>query len=373
MCCVPCTQRQRANKRIAVTTAAIGTLVAAVVAAFFIRGRQQHVAAERNIQQVHAAEFDYGAAEPAVRQLSRKLGREPCDRRSAVELATVMLQAGDGRGVTQRGEAFLTHCGELPELRRLMYEAYEQLSEPAQAVVQATKLLERDPYNSTFFAHRALAYEQQGTLDRAEHDYAQALLFRPRLADIPINLANLYERQGRPCEAVFSLERVIFYYPDAGNIDSIRARVDSLLAKPECSGLTADGKATLRRVRGEALLRARVRLQGRETGSFVVDTGASYVAITAAFAHRLALDLSNAPHMLFQTAGGVREGAVLMLDRVELQGAKASRVLAVVVDDLGDLDGLLGLSFLSRFELHQSGDTIEITPRGRPHQTASAR
>jgi clan AA aspartic protease (TIGR02281 family) len=338
-------------------------IAAVAVVAWLVREQRKQVETERDIKAARAAEFDYGPAADAVQQLSHQLEREPCDRRAIVELTTVMLRAGDSRGVTVRSEGFLKRCGELPELRRLLYKAYVQLSEPAGALVQATKLLERDPYNSSFFAYRAMAYEQQGDLEHAEHDFTQALLFRPRLMDIPINLADVYERQGRHCDAILPLERLIFYHSDASNIDSIRARVDSLLARPECSALTAEGKATLRRTAGETLLRARVRLQGRENANFALDTGASYVTLTAKLAQRLGLELTHAPRMLFQTAGGVRDGAVVTLDRLELQGAKASRVLAVVVDDLGELDGLLGLSFLSRFDFRQSKDVVEITSR----------
>jgi predicted aspartyl protease len=59
----------------------------------------------------------------------------------------------------------------------------------------------------------------------------------------------------------------------------------------------------------------------------------------------------------------VTTGPLVTLERLEVQDAKAFRVAAVVVDDLGKLDGLLGLSFLSRFDIDQRRDAIIVRAR----------
>ena len=65
--------------------------------------------------------------------------------------------------------------------------------------------------------------------------------------------------------------------------------------------------------------------------------------------------------MLLQTANGPRPGHLITVQAIEVQGVKAARVPAVVIDDLGGgIDGLLGLSFLSRFDLKQTRGTFEI-------------
>lgn len=53
------------------------------------------------------------------------------------------------------------------------------------------------------------------------------------------------------------------------------------------------------------------------------------------------------------------------MDKVEVQGVKAARVPAAVIDGLGSIDGLLGMSFLSRFDLKQAAGLLEITARRR--------
>ena len=53
------------------------------------------------------------------------------------------------------------------------------------------------------------------------------------------------------------------------------------------------------------------------------------------------------------TANGVSYGRLFHTERVSLGGVTAHRVPAVIMKDgLGDIDGLLGMSFLSRFSVH---------------------
>ena len=90
---------------------------------------------------------------------------------------------------------------------------------------------------------------------------------------------------------------------------------------------------------------------------FLVDTGATNVALTADDAERLGLDLSKlkfeAP---VQTAAGETRAAVVTLDYVSVAGARVDDVEALVVRE-GLASSLLGMSYLgrlSRFEATQS-------------------
>lgn len=311
-----------------------------------------------------AALADAGTGEQAV--LSKAVDKEPCDRRKILELTELMLQDGDGRGALQRANAFLKKCGEYPRLRWITYESHMQLSEADLAVVEATKLIESSPYDADYHGWRGLAYEQKGDWAHAADDYRQALVFKPRLSDLPINLANMFERMGKPCDAIFPLEQVVYYNPDAQNIDALWARINDLAARGRCGERAGAGRAQIRIPSGERIVRVSARVEERQNGMFIVDTGASYATLTRAFAERLGLDLGHAPKVLLQTANGVQLGSVVTLEKIEVQGAKAMRVPAVVIDDLGrGIDGLLGLSFLSRFDLRQSASMLELSARRR--------
>ena len=107
----------------------------------------------------------------------------------------------------------------------------------------------------------------------------------------------------------------------------------------------------------------KVRVNDRQTGDFVVDTGATLVTLSRRFADRLQIATTGAPSLLAQTANGVTSGALVALDKLELQGIHAARVPAAVVENLGTVDGLLGMSFLSRFDLHRSQAVLAIDAR----------
>lgn len=110
---------------------------------------------------------------------------------------------------------------------------------------------------------------------------------------------------------------------------------------------------------------AKVRVNEQDAGTFVVDTGATLVVLSRSIAARLQLNLDGAPLLLAQTANGVSEGPGVVLDGVSVQGLHAVHVAATVADGLGDVDGLLGMSFLTRFELWQSGDSLQLSTRKR--------
>jgi aspartyl protease family protein len=347
--CGPCLKSRRRNGWI--VRSVVGAVVLGIVGAgvYFERTREKP--------------YDYGAAAPEIRRLSEQLDKEPCDRRKIIELGEAMLRAGDGRGTIKRADAFMAKCGDYPRLRWLTYEAHKQVSEWDLAIADASKLIETSPYDADFHGWRGLAYEQKGDLEHAAEDFRQALVLRPKLGDLPINLANVYERLGKPCDAIFPLEQAVYYHPDATNVGAVRARISDLQAKGGCANMAGEGRAQIKTNPGESIIRTTVRVEDRENGTFILDTGASYVTLSRAFADKLKLDLGKAPKLLLQTANGARTGSMVVLEKVEVQGVKAARVPAVVVDDLGGIDGLLGLSFLMKFDLKQSGGVLEITPK----------
>jgi aspartyl protease family protein len=90
------------------------------------------------------------------------------------------------------------------------------------------------------------------------------------------------------------------------------------------------------------------RVNGRRV-DFVVDTGASVVALTARDAARLGIHPSrNAFAVEVKTANGAVRGAPARLDVVQIGNLELRDVTALVLPDDALSDNLLGLSFLSR-------------------------
>ena len=90
---------------------------------------------------------------------------------------------------------------------------------------------------------------------------------------------------------------------------------------------------------------------------FMIDTGASVIALTAKDAaylgiHPAARDFTT----LVKTANGMAKAAPVELDMVELEDIMVRHVPAVVMPDSALTDNLLGLSFLTRLHRWQFAD-----------------
>ncbi len=92
------------------------------------------------------------------------------------------------------------------------------------------------------------------------------------------------------------------------------------------------------------------------TVRFLVDTGSSAVALTAADAARLGLDTKKLAYdRPVTTAGGHARAAAVVLDHVVVQGVRVEHVEALVMRT-GLPASLLGMSYLGRLS------RIEATP-----------
>jgi clan AA aspartic protease (TIGR02281 family) len=119
--------------------------------------------------------------------------------------------------------------------------------------------------------------------------------------------------------------------------------------------------------RAGTALRVVANLNGRLNVPFLVDTGASDVVIPRAVADRLGLAITESTRtQLYQTANGIVEAPVVVLDTISLGGAVAEGVSASVSDQMPV--GLLGLSFFNRFSYHVDPAAGLVTLR--PNQLA---
>jgi aspartyl protease family protein len=89
-------------------------------------------------------------------------------------------------------------------------------------------------------------------------------------------------------------------------------------------------------------------VDGRRIG-FMVDTGASAVALRLRDAERLSIHPARRDYSVaVATANGTVRAAKVTLDRIEIGGVTVRNVAALVIPDEALGENLLGLSFLSR-------------------------
>jgi aspartyl protease family protein len=95
---------------------------------------------------------------------------------------------------------------------------------------------------------------------------------------------------------------------------------------------------------------------------FLVDTGASTVALPASDASRLRIDYRKGQRGTTQTAAGPAPMYLVRLDSVRVGGIELLNVEAIVLEQ-GLGVALLGNSFLTRVEMRREGQTMTLTRR----------
>ena len=108
----------------------------------------------------------------------------------------------------------------------------------------------------------------------------------------------------------------------------------------------------------------------------VFDTGATLTAISPevldALGYRIPRD---APRVTMQTANGLRESPLFVVDRLWLGGFSVEGVTAILCDQCGTLSGLLGLNVSSQFrvEVDQHARELLLRPLAVPSRHLDVR
>ena len=95
---------------------------------------------------------------------------------------------------------------------------------------------------------------------------------------------------------------------------------------------------------------------------FVVDTGATYVSLSASDATRMGLDFRKGRPVVMQTANGAVIKYLVKFDRVRLGGIELTGIDGVVGDQEMPY-ALLGMSFLNRLEMQRDGASMTLIRR----------
>ena len=102
------------------------------------------------------------------------------------------------------------------------------------------------------------------------------------------------------------------------------------------------------------------RMNGATT-AFLVDTGATTVAIGSAEAKGLGIPYLKGRRALSSTANGLVPIYQIMLDTVTVGGVTLNQVDAAVIEGQAVDVTLLGMSFLKRVEMRREGSTLTLT------------
>jgi aspartyl protease family protein len=294
-----------------------------------------------------------------------------CDPRSKIVLLKQVSAVGFVRLAAQLASDHYAKCAKYPEFLELGFSYNEQLGDYPKAFEIVNQLIEWDPANAVFRFDRGKLYEDTNRFEKALMDYISALDLLGRPEDVAAvqfyYIATMYAKLGRFCEAATPLETYISYDFVKRRDPQIDRLISEYRSKGNCNQPTNSG-TTLVQVRKSGAVLLVEAILNNVTGLFVLDTGASLVSVTKSFANRASIAANNENRITLQTANGLADGLLATASLIQVGNAYSTFVPVVVVDDAklqinDNIAGLLGMSFLSRFDMKFGKDTVELRNR----------
>jgi clan AA aspartic protease (TIGR02281 family) len=312
------------------------------------------------------------ARDPYVWILLGELKREPCDQQSINNLELTLRKLGYRREAAEGLYNFVRKCGAPTSALHRSVDTFLNLTDYPKAVEVADEFVRRDPTNYEAHYLRARALEGVRDFRRALVDYTNAVELvgsdKKRIGSrVFFGMASAYAALGQFCEAATPI--LTWVALDPVNRDTSRSQ--KIIADYEQQGNCVPSKQ-LHKARyplagPKDVVKVKAEING-VGGIFILDTGASYVSMRSTFAERAKIPWTNANEITLSTANGLTKGRLSKAEKVMLGKLEATHVPVVVqtVDEKSygrGVDGLLGMSFLSRFEMQLAGGYIEIRTR----------
>ena len=240
------------------------------------------------------------------------------------------------------------------------------LSDYNGAATVATELVNLEPLHHIGYYLRALARDDSGLAEKAIDDYvttAELVGDKDRIISTPyFNVARLYEKLGRFCDAVLPIESWVSLNPKH-DTSQTRTIIANYMTKGRCA--TSGILEVFAISRPNNVVNLPVTINGTR-GTFILDTGATFVSLKNSFAHKSRVKIDQESVVRLHTANGIVDGKRGRAQTIQLRSLLAEDVPIVVQagGDYGDgIDGLLGMSFLSRFNINIDAKAVRISPR----------
>ena len=292
--------------------------------------------------------------------------------KSIGDLAQALEKLGYRREAAQSLYKFVLNCGApLYSLHRSI-EIYLKLTDYPRAVEVADEYVRRAPSSDDAHYMRGVALEGAGDYKRALADYSDAVeLYSADKKGISsrvfLRMAGAYAALKQFCEAAVPINQWVALDPATRDSSRTQKIIADYESQGNCISSTEPRKERFALQRNRGVVTVKAEINGVR-GLFILDTGASYVAVKSAFAARANIPESGTSEITMITANGPTKARLSKADKVALGKPQAVNVpVAVQTNDEkiygAGIDGLLGMSFLSRFDVQMSGDAVEVRTR----------
>jgi clan AA aspartic protease (TIGR02281 family) len=307
----------------------------------------------------------------AVRKAIDTLAREACDEAAIFELGDALEKVGYRRDAASAYFGFSNHCrGHSPSLRRainilLIIQDFEM------AAQRSSDLIAIEPFGDNGYYLRALSNYRGGKHEAAIGDYITAIeLFgnKEQISSVGyFALARSYEKLGQFCDAMGPIEAWVGINPSKNDTSQTRAILTEYSSKGKCETTHISAPVLIPIVRKNNVITTSLVVNGVR-GTFIMDTGATFVSMKKSFAEKAKVNFDLSSTIKLSTANGVTEASRGRANKIALKNIEAKDVAVVVQTDskgtYGDgIDGLLGMSFLSRFRVTFDSKFVRVEPR----------
>jgi len=306
-----------------------------------------------------------------VRQHLSELGRERCDQTAITNLGQALENAGYRREASTALVRYSETCGGHARSLRAAVVILVKLSDYETAATVASKVIELEPFNGAGYLQRAVAHEFGGSLQKAIDDYTTAIELYGDKQKIPsatyFGLARTYDKLGQSCDAVLPIETWVALNPERNGTSQTQAMIATYRSKGKCELGSATGEEVFAVSRPNSVVKLPVSINGTR-GVFLLDTGATFVSLKNSFAQKAKVQVDSNSIVRLHTASGTSTAKRGRAATIQLRSLQAKDVPIVVQDDakgtFGEgVDGLLGMSFLSRFKLTVDARNVRISAR----------
>jgi aspartyl protease family protein len=307
--------------------------------------------------------------DPVKRSL-HDLSREPCDRQAIVNLGLALEKVGRKREAASAQVSFSGACGGHAPSLKSAASALLDLSDYAGAAAAASDLIKLEPFDDSGYYLRAVAHDRSGSAKKAIDDYLTALeLFGNKVnlsSDIYLAIARNYEKLGQFCDAESSVESWVALNPARNDSSRMQAIIADYTTKGRCDSAGSRSEEVFKKPQNN-IVKLPVVINGVR-GTFILDTGATFVSLKEAFAQKAKVQIDQDSKVRMHTANGIAEVKRGRAATIQLRSLQAKDVAIVVQGNmpgsLGDgVDGLLGMSFLSRFRVSIDTQAVKIASR----------
>jgi clan AA aspartic protease (TIGR02281 family) len=314
--------------------------------------------------------MDIAASDP-VRKPLEELSRERCDQKAIATLGTELDKVGYRREAANAHVSYSETCGGYPPSLRAAAIILLRLTDYPKAATVASDLIKLQPFSDSGYYLRGVAYDRSGFPKKAIDDYITSIeLFgnKEKIGSVAYYaMARNYEKLGQFCDAVLPIETWVALNPTRNDTSQTRAVIAAYTAKGKCQVAATTSEEVFTLSRPSNVVKLPVVINGVR-GNLVLDTGATFVSLKAAFAQKANVQIEQDSTVRLHTANGIAEGKRGRAATIQLRSLQANDVAVVVQPDaqgtFGEgVDGLLGMSFLSRFKLTIDAQAVRISNR----------